>query len=108
MQHAVPSSFAGESVDLVEEDDGGSDGPRPPKHLRVSATIEKGGKHLTGTHDSSWVHTCTGNAAVINAAGYMMVHPFMTSKTKNINKRALAGKRQSGLDDNNLKHPLLE
>jgi len=30
----VPSSFAGEGVDLVEEDDGGSDGPRLPKHLR--------------------------------------------------------------------------
>lgn len=62
---------------------------------------------LTGTHDSSWVHTCTGNTAVINAAGYMMVRPLMTSKTKNINKRALAGKLQSGLDDRQ-KHPLLE
>lgn len=37
---AVPSSLAGESVDLIEEDDGRSDGPRLPKHLRAApATI---------------------------------------------------------------------
>lgn len=40
-RHTLPSSFAGESVDLVKEDDGGSDDPRLPKHLQASATIEK-------------------------------------------------------------------
>lgn len=39
--HTVPSSLAGESIDLVKEDDGGSDGPRLPKHLQPSATIGK-------------------------------------------------------------------
>lgn len=41
-EHTVPSSFTCESINLVKEDDGGSDGPRLPKHLRAaSATIEK-------------------------------------------------------------------
>lgn len=41
VSRTVPSSFAGESVDLIKKDDGGSDGPRLPKHLQVSATMEK-------------------------------------------------------------------
>lgn len=62
------------------------------------ATTEKreADRTLDGdTYDSSWVQTRTGNTAAINAAGYVTVHPFMTSRTKNTNKRALAGKPQS-------------
>lgn len=41
-EHGVPSSLAGKSIDLIKEDDGGSDGPRLPKHLQpASATIEQ-------------------------------------------------------------------
>lgn len=58
------------------------------------------------TYDSSRAQTLTGNTAVINAAGYVTVHPFVTSTAKNTNKRA--GKRQSGLYDNHPKHSLLE
>lgn len=40
----APSSFTGESVDLVEEDDGGSDGPRLPKHLHTSHNRKEGSR----------------------------------------------------------------
>lgn len=44
-KQALPSSLAGQGVDLVEEDDGRSHGPRLPKHLRVPrATIAAGRK----------------------------------------------------------------
>lgn len=42
---ALPSSLTGQGVDLVEEDDGRSHGPRLPKHLQVPrATIAAGRK----------------------------------------------------------------
>lgn len=40
----VPSSLAGESVDLVEEDDGRSDGPRLPKHLQPGDNRKEGNR----------------------------------------------------------------
>lgn len=52
------------------------------------AGVGNNGKEGSGaTHDSWWGHTCAGNTA-----GYMTGHAFMTSKAKNINNRALAGK----------------
>lgn len=75
----VPSSFAGQSIDLIKEDDGGSNGPCFPKHLRAaSATTEeaKTGQMFNGIDESSETQTWRGNTAVINPRNHTAGRPL--------------------------------
>lgn len=103
----LPLSLARASISSKKTMEGAT--ARAFRNTCRPATIEKreADRTLDGdTYDSSWAQTRTGNTAAINAAGYVTVHPFVTSTTKNTNKGA--GKRRSGLYDNHSKHSLLE